>query len=213
MQLVELFDKQPINELNVIGSAIHKNYIPEKYKNLKLIGRGATSLVFDLDSDHVLMLTRDAIKADWLRRSDLGELIEVIDIYHPERDIRDKDVYALKVKRLEELSRENKSKVKKLIKFLTSEKMKAWRHKHEWKAQYAQKMSDMAHLEFNDIESLKEFFEFIIDYSDSQYEFDFLLRNFMQTRNGDIVATDPIVDKEILDVFQQAKQNKQNNRW
>lgn len=195
---------QVVNEYNVIGSAIHKDKIPQKYREMKLIGRGATSLVFEYDENHVLMLTRDEIKKDWLHRSDLGDLIEVIDSDHPERGIREKPVYVMKVKKLEPLSRDNKRKVKKIIEKLDQIRMKLGfesKRKNDWKQPYINKAIEVLDLEFNDQESVKEFFDFIMDYDPSQYGFDMGIRNFMQDKDGDIIAIDPVADSEIIDAF------------
>lgn len=193
-----------LNEYNVIGSAIHKDKIPRKYRNMKLIGRGATSLVFDYDENNVLVLTRDAIKQEWIERSGLGRHIEDIESDHPIKQIAEKPVSVYKMEKLEPLSKENKKKVKKIIHLLEQERFAIVRKQmsgNQWKQEYADKMANMLDMDFHDQESLRDFFNFIMDYDPSQYHFDLLFRNFMQNKQGEIIAVDPVADAEIVNAF------------
>lgn len=187
-----------------IGSSIHLDKIPAKYRNLKLIGRGTTSLVFDYDNDYVLMLTRDPMKHDWLQQSGLGTTLDVIDVYHPKKAIRDLDVYVMKVKKLYPLSKENKKKTKVLINWLQKHKM-AFLKFRDSNTQYALKIMEMLEMDFTDQDSLREFFDFIINYDSSQYYYDFHMGNFLEDSDGKIVAIDPVVDKSIVDCFRLGK--------
>lgn len=48
---------------------------------------------------------------------------------------------------------------------------------------------------------LRQLIDFLANYDPDQYEWDMRQGNFMQTKDGELVILDPIVDKEILDTF------------
>jgi hypothetical protein len=201
--LFELIDKNLAESR--IGTAIHLNSVPEKYRKLPLLGRGATSLVYDA-GDTVILLTRDQMKKEWIDHSDLGNLIDVIDVYHPNRDMREMPVYIYRMQKLFELDKENKKKVRKMVKKLDEIR---WRmpilNRKEGFYRVIQKMMEIVDLEFSDQSSIREFLDFIIDYDEKQYVLDFLIRNFMQDADGKIIATDPVVSKELMNAFMKLK--------
>ena len=176
------------------------------------MGRGATSIVFDLDEEHVLMFTRDGIKKDYLV-FELG-LGEVLDVYesnkHPIRRIREMDIYVLKVKKLEKLSKENKAKVKTIIAEFDSVRRKHWSQRDP-KNRVIRDYDDIINKhedEFNTDHDLAQLMSFLSNYDENQYEFDLGLRNVMQTKDGKIVFSDPIASKEIIDTFNEIKRMK-----
>ena len=204
-----LYAKRKVNEANVIGYAIHKKEIPEKYRGKKIIGRGATSIVFEDGPDHVIMLVRDAIKSDWLHHSDFAQYIETIDTpYSPTVD-QDIDVY--RIERMYPLNAKNK----KIVKFFfdkTSDVIYNAKHSDGINNyhKYINKLVEITEEYFSDHESIVNFVNFIMDYSKEQYSFDFLIRNFMQDKNGKIIATDPVVSMDIINFF---RNKTLKNRW
>lgn len=206
-----------LNEINVVGLAIHMDKLPQKYKAMKnnVIGRGATSIVYSIDGDdtHVLMLTRDAMKIEWMNRTGLGTVIDEIEVPHPNRGVQEKPVYVLKVDKLFPLSKENLKKVRKIMKLINSEIWANISGKLS-KGQIADRIVQKLEMDFADQESIIEFFNFIMDYHDSQFNFDPLQRNFMQDAEGKIIASDLVIDKELLDAIHAHKQAKQpQTRW
>lgn len=204
-----------LNELNVVGLAIHLDKLPPKYRAMKdkIIGRGATSVVYSIDGDdkHVLMLTRDQMKIEWMNRTGLGHVIDEIEVAHPNRDIQEKPVYVLKVDRLFPLSKENLKKVRAIMKLINST---IWENigRKFTKGQIADKIMQKLDMDFADQESIIEFFDFIMDYGDDQFNFDPLQRNFMQDADGKIIASDLVVDKELLDALHAHRTNRAKSR-
>lgn len=188
-----------LKEANVIGSSIHLNTVPEKYRKLPLIGRGATSLVFD-EGDTVILMTRDEMKKDWINHADLGTFIEQIDLYHPKPELRELPVYVYRMKKLYKLSGKNITKVRKILNKMDSVIMNKRVPEHRY-YEVINKLIELAELEFSDQTSITDFLDFISNYNKSQYELDFLTRNFMQDADGNIIATDPVVASNILNAF------------
>lgn len=192
-----------LGEANVIGSALHKDKIPQKYRKLKFIDRGATSLVFEKDNDNVYILTRDPMKQDWLNQSGLGKYIETFTSPHPIKDMEELEVDVFEMPKLYPLSKMNKAKAKKIREKFDQYKVKFKRH-----TDLINKLIEMAEIEFENEDSFNDFVNFIQNYDEKQFYFDLLQRNFMQTKNGDLVLTDPVVSKEIVDMFIKRQKQK-----
>lgn len=190
----------PINEANVIGNAIFLKTIPEKYRQYKMIGRGATSVVYKKDDDTVFIITRDAMKADWLNNHDETQFIEELDLYHPIKKMAEKPVYVYTMPMLYPLDKMNKRKVAAIIKKFQEIRNKTQRH-----TDLINKLIELAEVEFTEQRHFNYFVNFIMNYDEKQFYFDLLRRNFMQNKSGDIIVTDPIVDKEIVDLFMKDK--------
>ena len=202
----------PVKEgMNILGSSIHLNTVPEKYRKLKLIGRGTTSLVFELNQDEVIILTRDEMKNDWLQHSNLAQYIETLDLTHPNKSMANKPVYVLKMPKLIKLDSKNKKIIKAIINLSTRILMsKHTLNRNTRHNDLVNKLTEEIEQFFHDQESINEFMGFISNYNENQYHFDFLERNFMQDSNGKIIATDPVVSKEIFDIFNDIRSKKYN---
>jgi hypothetical protein len=197
-----------IKEADRIGTALWKSSIPAKYKQYQVIGQGATSVVLDKGDGNVLVLTRDAMKKDWLVQDwglGLGEWIDGFDAHHQQsRDISDMPVFVIQMPKLFPLSLENKRTIKKAIKQyedvvglrLTQDQVKKFND-------YLEKYPDGL---------FAQLVEFLQNYDIKQYGIDFLTRNFMQDSKGQIVLTDPIVSKEIVDALHDIVKKKYD-RW
>lgn len=183
-----------VNEADRIGTAMWRNSIPAKYKQFPVIGQGATSVVLDTGDGNVLILTRDAMKKDWLVQDwglGLGEWTTTFNASHQQsRDISDMPVYVIQMPKLFSLSLENKRIIKKAI---------AQYHEvvgHVINQKRADKFAD--YLDAHPDGLFAELVEFLRNYSPEQYGIDFIMRNFMQDSKGAIVLIDPIVSKEIV---------------
>lgn len=181
-------------EANRIGTAIWKNSIPQKYKQYKVIGQGATSVVLDKVDGNVLMLTRDEVKKDWLVQDwglALGEWIDTIDINHPHsRALSEMSVYVIVLPKLFSLSSQNKQSIRKAIKI------------YETVVGYTKDSERLdkfnKYLDAHPEGMFARLIEFLGNYDTSQYGVDFLMRNFMQDATGNIVLIDPIASKEVV---------------
>lgn len=196
-------DATQINEANVIGSAIYLKTIPAKYRQYEMIGKGATSVVFKKDENTVFIITRDSMKVDWLNNHDETQFIEELELDHPIRKMAEKPVYVYTMPMLYPLDKSNKRKVAAIIKKFQEIRNKTQRH-----ADLINKLIELAEIEFAEQRHFNDFVGFIMNYDERQFYFDLHRRNFMQNANGDIIVTDPIVDKEIVDLFMKDKQLK-----
>ena len=186
-----------------IGTAVHINKIPEKYKQYELIGRGATSIVYKKDENTAIILTRDSMKKDWLNRNEDTKFIEQFDSPHPMPQMAEKPVFVYEMPMLYPLSKENKRKVKAIInKFY---QVRSRTKKHE---EVIIKLIDLAEIEFAEEESFNKFMQFIADYREDQFYFDLHGKNFMQNKKGELIFSDPIVEKDILDMFIHRQKDK-----
>lgn len=198
--------KEFIKEADRIGTALWRNSIPAKYKPFPVIGQGATSVILDKGDGNVLVLTRDEMKKDWLVQDwglGLGKWVDGFDAYHQKsREISDMPVYVIQMPKLFPLSLENKRIIKKeidqyykVVDFVVNQNQVDKFNK------YLEKYPDGL---------FAELVEFLQNYAVNQYGVDFLIRNFMQDKNGKIVLIDPIVSKEIVDALRNVVQKKYN---
>ena len=182
---------------NRIGTALWRNSIPLKYKQYPVIGQGATSIVLDKGDGTVLVLTRDAMKRDWLVHNwglSLGEWIDTVSAHHQKsQELSDMHVYVIQMPKLFPLSTNNKRVVKKAIdlyniSIATDKKL----HINDKFNRY---------LEMHPEGLFAQLVEFLQNYDEKQYGVDFLMRNFMQDNHGNIILTDPIVSRDVVNAL------------
>lgn len=199
-----LKDATGVKEAARIGTAIHKNEIPEKYRKYPLISRGTTSAVLDKGDGNVLMLTKDGVKKDWIvNELELGEFVEGIETHHPK--MGEGYIYVIEMPMLYPLDKKNKKMardlsnlVQKMIQKSGGSMNRMWKYDvinnfYEYFEEWDQNNAD-PHV-------LQQLIDFIANYDPEQYEWDVRQGNFMQDAEGNIVVLDPIASKEILDVF------------
>ena len=182
------------------ATAIHKSEIPEKYRNLPVIGKGMTSIVLDKGDGTVIMLTRDAIKADWLVLDwglNLGRHLETISSNNNYK-LKDFDIYVIEIPKLLPLSLANKRKLK--IEFTNFDKI---RMSNINKRTAKQETINQYLKEFPETE-LAKYLEFLQNYDESQFYFDAALRNAMENTKGEIILVDPVVSKTLLDLMRKS---------
>ena len=212
---------ESIQEASRIGTGVRKDEIPERYRKYPLINRGTTSAILELGPEEILMLTKDPIKKDWLTHElGIAEMIEVYDSRHPK--LKDMPIYVLKMPRLYPMSKENRKMARDLEELLR--RMNREAHEMNQGLGIGQlrgmtRKQIMRNYKENIIRAFWEYFEneydefthgdhklrklidFLANYDPDQYEWDLRQGNFMQTKDGELVVLDPIVDKEILDTF------------
>jgi hypothetical protein len=186
---------------NRIGTALWRASIPEPYRKYPFLNQGATSIVLDKGEGRVLMLTRDDVKKDWLTNTwglDIGTVVDTFEVTHKQsRDIGNMSVYVIDLPLLFPMSAANKQIVKKAV------------VQYNNIALYKKKRDILnAYLEAHPDTIFTQLIEFLTNYDDSQYQADFLMRNFMQDATGKIVLIDPIVSKPLLDALIAIKSRK-----
>jgi hypothetical protein len=212
MDAPELNEDEFIKEADRIGTALWRNSIPKKYKQFPVIGQGATSVVLDKGDGNVLVLTRDAMKKDWLVQDwglGLGEWIDGFDAHHQQsRELSEMPVFVIQMPKLFSLSLENKRKIKQA-------KDQFGYFVNLFGQEYRRQDDYNKYLEAHPDGLFVQLVEFLQNYDIKQYGMDFLTRNFMQDAEGNIVLIDPIVSKEIVDALHDIVQKKYNpqRRW
>jgi hypothetical protein len=195
-----------------IKKAVHKSEIPPKYRDLPVIGRGNTSIILDLDEANVIMLTRDAMKKDWLafglRFTDDWD--EVDDITFTNYKFKDFPLYAIKMPKLFKLDGANNQKVNKEMAFWKKafEEVAGgiYQYNTSKKWQQQETLSKLVeHYESNGMEDsmIHTVLEFLMDYNPDQWNFDIAKRQFAQDKEGNVILIDPIVDSDLVKIMQQ----------
>lgn len=187
---------------NVIGSAIRVDEIPKKYRDkYTMIGRGSTSLVYEYDADNVLVFTRDTMKEEWIRIAlNISEYIDEFEVRGISRirGMSDIPIMVFKMTKLFPLSPANRKLVKQEIDQFESIKMQLMNSgKRDWNHyllnHYYEQFPDSI---------LIEVVEWFANYDVNQFHFDMLVRNFMQTKDGDVIPVDPVIDRKVYDLIQ-----------
>lgn len=177
------------------AQAVYASSLPEVYKDLPQLGKGMTSIVLDKGDGTVLMFTRDSIKAEWLTRDwgiRIGDTVEVLsDLAHKHMEVRNMDVYVIKLPKLFKLDAKNK----KILKTEMDKWDSIW-HKHLLKPY---RMADATNefIEKYPDSILIPIMEFIPNYGNNA-NYDVAIRNTMQDAQGEIVFVDPVVSNELL---------------
>jgi hypothetical protein len=200
---------EDIKARNVIGSAVRVDEIPLKYREkYKMIGRGSTSLIYQYDDNNVLVFTRDKMKEEWikiiLKMSEYIEEFDVRGISHI-RGMSDIPIIVFKMPMLYPLNKENYKLVKQEIDRFENVKGKLLNYKnvdyyhHDLANYYEEHYPDSI---------LIGAIRWFSNYDVSQFHFDFHSKNFMQTKEGDIIPVDPVVSKEIYDLIMNKKYDR-----
>lgn len=197
-----------------IGSAITIPEIPDRFKMLKIIGRGATSIVLEKDDNTVIVLTRDDMKEDWLNKmgsanylGSFGSIGSGINNF----TFREYPIKAWSMPKLYPLKGPNRTKVRKIVKDFES----AVSHYTLNRAEQIRLLDEFIEeyeLKFKKQHELSDFKNFIVNYDESQFYFDIRQANFMQDKEGNIVVNDPVASKEIVDIIKNNRRKKAVSR-
>ena len=198
-------------EYNVIGSSVRLDEIPPRFRSLKFLGRGATTLAFEKDANTVVFFTRDAMKLDWLR--DGLRMVHDYQIINPVkghhiRGMSEQPLYQVIMPKLYPLNAANRKLVTdEMRKFIqiTSEVGLSTYAKQTW-TQRLNQVIDAYQAQHPDSVVLP-LLEWLMNYDPDQFYMDMGARQFKQTLNGDLVLLDPVVSAELLDLLR----NKQPN--
>jgi hypothetical protein len=201
-----------INEASRIGNAVQLPEIPAKYKQFKVLNRGTTSVILEMDADTVLMFTRDVIKVEYLLDHEMAEFVER---YESRRNtipgMSDLDITVLKMPKLVKLTLPNVRLVKKAVAEFTTALHKTFRYGRNAKAEKEAAVNDMLnHFSAQEDHMLAPLCRFLMNYDQGQYGFDIRLANFMETTDGKIVVLDPIAYRELIDLIEADKKRRAN---
>jgi hypothetical protein len=186
---------------NRAGSAVRLDDIPARYKKLKVLGRGTTTIALD-DGDSVILITRDAMKKEWLQHNFKTMVLDTFEKSSRIYGMRELPIYVLRVPKLYKLNLENRRLATKALKEFT--KLRASQNGPDADKAGAreQRFRELEqHFTADEEHVLAPLFSFLANYDVNQYYFDLSLRNFMQTADGKLVVSDPVVMSDIMDLI------------
>ena len=191
-----------LKEANRIASFITLSEIPQKFKHLKVLGRGATTIALQENEKSVLIFTRDIIKAEYLRDC-LENMAEYIEEYYPSKihhikGVSNIPVMVIRMPMLYPLSPENVRKVKQELKAFDAFQPHYYKGIQQ-SQKFAQKCDEFAGEYPESI--LEPFCHWILNYDSNQYSPDFGSRQFKQDDKGNIIFLDPIISKELMELY------------
>lgn len=191
-------------------SSVYKMNIPQKYKQLPILGRGKTSIVLDAGPEKVIMITRDSVKTEWLMQDwglGIAKFVEKIDYsYHPKNlELSKLPLYVLELPKLFKLSPENR----KIIKIALKELDRIFSVETNLEKSEARKSMKMLaiYMERHQNGLFKDLIDFLHNYDMSQYKLDLHMGNFVQDADGKIIIIDPIIDRELWNILIGARRN------
>lgn len=192
-----------LTEYNVIASAVRLDEIPPEYRKLRVLGRGATTLAFELNDQEVILFTRDVIKREWirdgLRLSKHEQVINPVK-YHHIRGMRDLPLYKITMPKLYPLDAANRRLVAQEIRdFVKYSQEFRLRDSSYWPESIGG-MIELYHAEHPHSPVLS-LLEWLVNYDPGQFRWDMGARQFKQTASGDLVLLDPVVSAELMDLF------------
>jgi len=179
--------------------AVHMGEIPQEYKDLPVIARGNTSIILEKDPKTVIMLTRDAMKKDWLHMGlGITKDFKVHDIVAKNRAFNDLTLFSIEMPKLYKPNAENQEKIRKEVKFFDQARshvgvMKAKENLDKIQEYYEQ--HNMTH------SVIYPLLDFLMNYYHDQWNWDIARRQFAQDAEGNIVLLDPIVDARLLNAL------------
>lgn len=192
-------------------SAITVMELPPEFRKQKPLGRGATSIVYPCDENTVWVFTKDTMKIEWLRENKLLLDYSTYDSKIGGKFV-DLSIYKCKVKRLYPTDTTNKRLVKQILDYFNKTTPGRFAKFHTDGNQFSSSGHKRSVYLNNLIEQLEErmhsvqarkvithFVNFLMNYDVDQYDFDLGQRQFLQTKDGELVFNDPIVSREIMD--------------
>lgn len=201
----------------MLASCIRKDQIPAAYRHMPLLGRGTTSLALDKGDGRVVMLTRDSMKADWLRHgSGVGTLIDFFDTRgHHIPGMDELSVYALEMPRMQRLSRENSLLASRAVREFDGVYSAALsRHQAYGRRTDMDRVANEIVRHYLPLEDhvLHPLFDHLKDYDGKCFSFDLGRRNFMQSPDGTLAVLDPICSTDLLELISAYKKQSAARR-
>lgn len=188
-----------LDKVTAITKAVHIQEIPDVYKDLPVIARGNTSIILEKDPKTVIMLTRDAMKKDWLIGISIANDFKVHDVHAKNRAFKDISLYALEMPKLYKPDNTNQAKIRKEMAFFEN----AQNHVGGvFKAK--QNLDKMMYFyEQNGMEQslVYRVLDFLTNYYHDQWNWDIARRQFVQDADGNLILLDPIVSAEVAKIM------------
>ena len=188
--------------------------IPKDFRAAhKLLGRGATSLVFERDERSVYVVTPSRLKSEWQQHHLKNFGLQLDSDHHTtllgaKRTRLGDDINAYIMPRMYKLDTQNLRKVTKIIEQFGQ----AYQHadlaahmqlsrgkipKHYLARERIAKLE--LWMQDHDPDSiLHQLILFLMDYDEDLYNFDLQHSNFMQTHEGKLVLVDPIIEPDLV---------------
>lgn len=183
-----------------IGYAIARSEIPQAYAGLSILGQGATSIALARTEDEVVLLTRDPIKAAWSEHALGARALDPIRSRHPTLPLLTRfPILPLVMPRLFPLSGGNVETVEALIADHVGVATAAWsRHRDrgdQVRAVLSTYRAQPGH-------ALYPLAQFLRRYRWFQADLDLTPMNFLQTREGAIRLSDPVIMTRLQSVLE-----------
>lgn len=182
-------------KIEAMTRAVHLNEIPPEYKDLPVIARGNTSIILEKDPKTVIMLTRDAMKKDWLSMGlGITKDYKFHDIPAKNRAFKDIGLFSIEMPKLYKPNNENQTKIRKEVEFFDKAR------NHVGVLTSKQNLDKMMYFyEENGMEKsiIYHLLDFLQNYYHDQWHWDIARRQFAQDADGNIVLLDPIVSSEV----------------
>jgi hypothetical protein len=195
-----------LKEYNVIASSVRLDEIPPQYRELPLLGRGATSLAFEKNANTVIVFTRDLMKVEWLKNG--LSMVHNQQIVHPVRwhhipGMQKHDLVMIEMPKLYPLDAVNKSRVIKetnaFTRLMINHRLSRL-HQGSWHTKLNKIIEDF--VQVYPRSQILPFLEWILDYDPKDFFLDIGPRQFKQTSKGKIVLLDPVVAADLLKLLQ-----------
>jgi hypothetical protein len=212
MRLYEIY--KTLKPRDVLASGVRADEIPMRFREkYPMIGRGTTSLVYDYDKDNVLVFTRDVMKEEWTRVAlQLSNFLEEFEVRHVShiKGMGELPIMVYTMTKLYPLSPANKKLVKAEIERYHD---LLWSIKaNDRYGLYHQDLWNY-YMEHYPNSVLMPVFDWMANYDSSQFEFDFHMKNFMQTSEGEIVPVDPVISTELYKLVMDHLKNKDRSTY
>jgi len=187
-------------EAEALTKGMTKSEIPVEYKDLPIIGKGNTSLILEKDANTVIMLTRDAMKKDWLHFGiGISTDWETFDlpVSYKRTKFKELIIYAITMPKLRKVSGANKKivhdefafweKMQKDLKINSSDLKKDLNPALDYYVKNGKEKS-----------LIYTVLHWLTNYSDDMYDFDIAKRQFLEDMEGNLVLVDPVVASDLI---------------
>jgi hypothetical protein len=186
--------------LQGLGYAIARAEIPTDYAALPILGHGATSIALAQSDDTVVLLTRDPIKAAWSEHALGARRLDPFRSRHPTlRPLNRFPILPLVMPRLYPLAGPNVETVQSIIAEHVGVVTAAWIRHRDRGDQVRAVLSSYRAQPDHAFHSLAMFLR---RYRWFQADLDLTPQNFLQTQDGEIRLTDPVIMTRLQTVLE-----------
>jgi len=185
-------------KIEALYKAITLKEIPPEYRGLKVIGRGNTSVILEKDPDTAIMITRDSMKKDWLHFGiGITKDWRIHDIAAERHRFKDFPVFVIEMPKLYPLDADAKRKLNIELKFFNNALKELELGIHDIGKNIG-KLLEYYENKGKEHTIMHTLFQFLSDYYPTQWSWDVARRQFAQTKDGELVLVDPIVEQDLV---------------